>query len=295
MKLVDIAVNLTDPMFNGVYRGKSIHPPDIQQVVKRARSVGIEQMIITGTTLEESRKALQLAVELDEFSTAGCHPTHALEITDQQSYFRSLKELIAQNRRIVAIGETGLDGDRTNFCPMEVQKQHFQPHFQLARDTQLPMLFHSRNAAKDFYDMVKQNRSLFTTGVVHSFDGTLEEANALVGLGLYIGINGCSLKKQEQLKVVQQLPLDRLMIETDAPWCDIRQSHASYQHINSNALEWPEAKKEKFDPSHRVKSRNEPCSLIHILSVISAIKGMDQEEVAKQVYDNTHRVFQLTP
>ena len=81
------------------------------------------------------------------------------------------------------------------------------------------MYLHNRNTGNDFYDMVKKNRHRFTTGVVHSFTGTLEEVKQIVELDLYIGINGCSLKTAENLEILKQIPIDRMMLETDAPYC----------------------------------------------------------------------------
>jgi TatD DNase family protein len=153
---------------------------------------------------------------------------------------------------------------------------------------------HNRNSAADFIQIIKEHRSSFTAGVVHSFDGTWEEAQAMIqDLDLYIGINGCSLRTAQNLDTVKQIPLDRLMIETDAPWCDIRSTHASFQFAKDvvDKEPWETEKKEKFEFGSRVKGRNEPCTLPQILHVIARLKDMNPEEVAEQVYSNTCRVF----
>ena len=89
------------------------------------------------------------------------------------------------------------------------------------------MYLHSRSTGTDFIDIIRANRNRFSTGVVHSYTGDTAEMLALVDLDLYIGINGCSMKTAENLEVVKAVPLERLMVETDCPYCDIRNSHAS--------------------------------------------------------------------
>jgi TatD DNase family protein len=115
---------------------------------------------------------------------------------------------------VVAIGECGLDYDRLQFCPRDVQLRHFVPHFTLAHEFGLPLFLHCRNAASDFVRIVREHRTKFVHAVVHSFDGTLSELQDMLDLGLHIGINGCSLKTQENLDVAAQIPLDRLLLET---------------------------------------------------------------------------------
>lgn len=139
----------------------------------------------------------------------------------------------------------------------------FAPHFDLAEKHRLPMYLHSRSTGTDFNDIVKQNRHKFTTGVVHSYTGTLDELKELLALDLYIGLNGCSLKTEENCKVAKEVPLDRLMIETDCPYCDIRNSHFSAQFIKTSL---PRKDKAKYNPDSEefaiCKDRNEPCMMI---------------------------------
>jgi TatD DNase family protein len=110
---------------------------------------------------------------------------------------------------VVAIGEIGLDYDRTQFCSKEVQMEWFHRQLELARDTSLPVIFHNRNTDGDFERVVREKREMFTKGIVHSFTGDVEEMNSLVGLGLHIGINGCALKTEEGLAMATQIPLNR--------------------------------------------------------------------------------------
>jgi len=111
----------------------------------------------------------------------------------------------------------------------------------------------------------------------------------LVAMGLYIGINGCSLKTEENLAVVAEIPLDSLMIETDAPWCDIRPTHASHKHTKTKFE--VVNKPEKWASGKGVKGRNEPQQIVLVLEAICGIKGIAIEEAAAVVHANTEKVF----
>ncbi|KAJ1978262.1 hypothetical protein H4R35_001974 [Dimargaris xerosporica] len=144
--------------------------------------------------------------------------------------------------------------------------------------------------------MIRKHRHRFSTGVVHSYTGSLEEVQQLLALDLYIGINGCSLKTQDNLAVVAQIPEERLMLETDAPWCDIRPTHASHSHLNSTTSGWaPVAfdskKKERFVMGAMIKGRNEPCNIQQVLKVMASVRQVQPEHLASIVYRNTCRVF----
>ena len=146
-----------------------------------------------------------------------------------------------------------------------------------------------RNTGGDFVAMIKENRHRFKAGVVHSFDGGVEEMRELVELGLYIGINGCSLKTEENLKVMGEIPLESLMIETDAPWCDIRPTHASHPYTKTK-FEIVN-KPEKWVSGKGVKGRNEPNAILLVLEAICGFRGIEMEATAEQVYRNTASVF----
>lgn len=128
------------------------------------------------------------------FSTVGCHPTRCNEFEesgDPEAYLKSLSDLAVDNKdKIVAIGEMGLDYDRLQFCSKDVQQKYFEMQLSLCSALKLPMFLHCRNASEDFVKILRKHKDSLTAGVVHSFDGNPEEANSILQMGLYIGING---------------------------------------------------------------------------------------------------------
>lgn len=293
--LIDIACNLTDPAFRGVYNGRQKHADDFEDVMRRAAENNVVRIIVTGTNAEESRQAVDMANQRENLSaTVGCHPTRCQEFGDTeeeaQRYMDRLRGLIKSSKKVVAVGELGLDYDRTMFCPADVQRKRFEMQLELSVESCLPLFLHCRNAFPDFQEILDRNRDKFGTGVVHSFDGTGEQAHRLIGMGLYIGLNGCSLKTEENLKAVKQIPADKIMLETDAPWCDIRPTHASYQHVRTK---FDSRKKERFEMGLQVKNRNEPCNIVQVLEVVAGVKGMDVDELADLVKETTESVFKL--
>ena len=169
-------------------------------------------------------------------------------------------QLFKMKDKLVSIGECGLDYDRLNYSSKEQQLEVFPYHFDLAEKYKLPLYLHNRNTGNDFFDIVKKNRNRFTSGVVHSFTGTLQELKQIVELDLFVGLNGCSFKTQENLDVVKHVPLDRIMLETDAPYCEIRPSHAGSKMIKNKM---PDKKKRIAD--YLLKGRNEPCKILNVL------------------------------
>ena len=170
----------------------------------------------------------------------------------------------------------------------------FPYHFDLAEKYDLPMYLHSRNTQGDFAKVVKENRHKFGSGVVHSFDGTLQDLSDLLAMDLFIGINGCSLKTEENLQVVKAVPLSALMIETDCPFCEIKNTSPAAKLIKTKFVR---VDKKKYDPEapgfSLVKDRNEPVMLVQVVEVIAAVKNISVEEVAEATYQNTMKMFQL--
>ena len=248
-----------------------------------------------GGSLQDCREALQLATKSPNlFSTVGVHPTRCDEFVASGNAATHLDRLHAlvkdgmSSGHVVAIGECGLDYDRLQHCIAEVQRPHFEMQIELAERTGLPLFLHSRAAGKDMLTTLRANRSRFMHAVVHSFDGTADEAADLVDLGLHIGLNGCSLKTAENLKVAATIPEHKLLLETYCPWCEIRPSHAGHAHV---ATRWPAVKKERFEEGKRVKNRTEPCHIWQVLEVVAAVRGVPISQLAHAVLENSKRVF----
>lgn len=188
----------------------------------------------------------------------------------------------------MAVGECGLDYDRFEYSEKETQLMVFPRHFELTEEFNLPMYLHSRNTQGDFARIVRENRKRFPTGVVHSFTGDEKELKELLEMDLFIGVNGCSLKTQENIDVVKQIPLDKLMLETDCPYCDVRNSHAGSQFVKTK---FHKVAKEKYKPESLVKDRNEPCTIVQVVEVLSGILGIPEEQLCQVAWENTLKFF----
>ncbi|XP_060659066.1 deoxyribonuclease TATDN1 [Drosophila nasuta] len=296
LKYIDIGANLTDPMFRGCYGGSTKHQADLNIVLNRAWQHGLQKLIVTSGCVSDVDEALELVAKDERLvTTVGAHPTRCGEfVAEPEQYYNELRSRIKANpQKVVAVGECGLDYDRLHFCDKETQKQYFEKQLSLAEEFKLPLFLHMRNANEDFMAILERNRDKLKAcggGVVHSFTGTLEEAQSILAFGgLYIGLNGCSLKTEENVEVVRQLPNDRIMLETDCPWCGIRPSHASHKHVSTK---FPTVKKkEKWTAETLIDGRNEPCQITQVLEAIAGIKQEPKEKLAELYYQNTEDLF----
>lgn len=295
----DIGVNLLDDMYQGIYNGKKYHEPDVIEVLDRAEKYGISPCFITAGMLNECTQALSLVSELRSnghsvFFTVGVHPTRCNAFLEKDNLISELEIIIEDGLRehtIVAIGECGLDYDRVNFCDKETQLIGFRKQLEMSSKYSLPLFLHNRNTCGDFVEVLRNHVAQSTCcGVVHSFDGTLEEMNELISLGFYIGINGCSLKTEENLHVASQIPLNRLLVESDGPWCGIKKTHAGYGRIVTH---FPVVKKDKSDRKSMIKDRSEPCSVIQVIEVLAGLFSMEIRELRHQLAENTRSLFPM--
>ncbi|KAG5876906.1 hypothetical protein JTB14_001190 [Gonioctena quinquepunctata] len=294
-RFIDIGANLTDTMYSGYYNGSKKHEPDLQQVLQRSWDAGLSKIIVTGGNLEESQKALEVALDDDRlYTTVGCHPTRCDEFEKNGQnpidYLDKLSDLILLGKnKVVAVGECGLDYDRIQFCSIDVQKRCFELQLRLSEKFHLPLFLHCRNAADDLYNILLKFPKV--KGVVHSFDGTKEEAKRFIDLGFYIGLNGCSLKTQENMNSVASLPSNRILLETDCPWCEIRPSHAGHNLISKQNQTISSVKKEKWTPNHMVKSRNEPNNIRQVFDIVSGVRNEDPDDLCEKIHQNTLDLF----
>jgi TatD DNase family protein len=223
--------------------------------------------VVTGTTVLESRMAAEIADRFDLYATAGVHPHHARDCGPQ-----TLAELrrLAQHPRIVAIGECGLDFNR-NYSPHPDQEKWFVAQLELALELGKPLFLHSRDAHPRFSQIVSHYKP--ARAVAHCFTGEREELHAYLALDLYIGITGwiCDERRGRHLvELVREIPRERLLLETDAPYLTPRDLHPQ-----------PKAR------------RNEPAFLPHILKTVAAALGRPAAEVAAETAGNAMTLFRL--
>lgn len=221
LKYFDIAANLADDMFKGHYYGKPAHDCDLDQVLSRATQNGVDRLLIVGGHIQDTLDSFEICKRNPSMykTTVGVHPCRANEVfkagKTEVEYYERMDKLITEfGTAVTAIGECGLDYDRLEYSDKETQLKVFPMHFDLAAKHGLPMYLHSRNCPTDFLKLVKQNRSKFSTGCVHSYTGEEAELREILEMGLYVGINGCSLKTPENIEIAKKVPLDRLMIES---------------------------------------------------------------------------------
>ncbi|MDX1562166.1 MAG: TatD family hydrolase [Gammaproteobacteria bacterium] len=263
LDLIDIGLNLTHDSF----------ADDRDAVIGAAVEAGVNRMIVTGTTVTASVQAAELATTLPErlFATAGIHPHHAAEL-DRDS-LASLEALLA-TAPVVAVGECGLDYFR-NFSPRDAQLAAFEAQLELAAGSGMPVFLHQRDAHDDMLRLLGRYRSRLVGGVAHCFTGTRDELAAYLDLDLFVGITGwiCDERRGESLRqAIVDLPLDRLLVETDAPYLTPRDL-----------------------PAQPKSRRNEPKYLPHIVARIAALKQADLAEVAAASTRNAEILFGLPP
>ena len=258
MELVDIGANLTHAAFHA----------DRDAVLARARAAGVARMVVTGTSVEESRAALALAAGDDGlFCTAGVHPHHAGNCGE--GTIAALRE-IAHHPKVVALGECGLDFNR-NYSPHPDQERWFVAQLELGIELGKPLFLHSRDAHPRFSQIVSSLKP--QKAIAHCFTGSKEELHAYLDLGLYIGITGwiCDERRGAHLlELVREIPPGRLLLETDSPYLTPRDMHPQ-----------PKAR------------RNEPAFLPHILGTVARALGRPREEVAAQTTRNAALFFGL--
>ncbi|NIK69134.1 TatD family hydrolase [Paenibacillus sp. BK720] len=257
--IIDIGVNLMHRSFH----------EDRDQIVARAAENQVTPLIITGTSLRNSVDAARYAGRYAGklYSTAGVHP-HDAKNCDEGTIAK-LRELAAMPQ-VVAIGECGLDYNR-DFSPRDVQRKWFGEQIRLALELDMPLFLHEREASTDFVGMLKEHG--VQNAVVHCFTGTLQELKTYLEMGCHIGITGwiCDERRGKHLRdLVRIIPLDRLMIETDAPFLT------------------PRDLKEKPKDG-----RNEPTILPHILQAVAECIGKPADEVARATTQTAKAFFRI--
>jgi TatD DNase family protein len=259
MQLIDIGANLTHESFQH----------DFDAVLDRARAHGVIQMVVTGASQDGSEHALAQAHPGLLYATAGVHPHHAVDYSDATD--NRLRELV-QLPEVRAVGETGLDYHR-NYSPRDVQRQVFERQLQMAVDAGKPLFLHQRDAHHDFIALLQRYREKIPAAVVHCFTDTREALHDYLALDCHIGITGwiCDERRGTHLReFVREIPANRLMIETDAPYLLPRTVRPQ--------------------PSHR---RNEPMYLRHICEEIARDRGEPADVTAAHATATAKAFFGL--
>jgi TatD DNase family protein len=261
IETIDIGVNLTNKSLLG----------DIEAVLQRAHEAGVVQMVVTGTTIAESEKAIELCERYPEdlVSTCGIHPHHASD-WEQNSYAQL--RTMAQQDCVRAIGETGLDFNR-NFSTPAAQEFAFEQQMLLAAELKMPLFCHQRDAHTRFVAMLREYRDQIDRVVVHCFTDARTALIEYLDLDCYIGITGwiCDERRGLELRQLASLiPADRLLLETDAPYLLPRNLEPK--------------------PTSRI---NEPAYLPHILREVAHCQKRAPEALAVDCLQNSLRFFNL--
>jgi TatD DNase family protein len=261
-ELIDIGVNLTHASFKD----------DRAQVIARAHQAGVSTMILTGTSQAGSRRALDMARDNTSlWATCGVHP-HDARNADSDEALRAIGEL-AREPRCVAVGECGLDFDR-DFSPRPIQERVFEAQLELAAALRKPVFLHERAAHARFMSILARWRPRLTGAVVHCFTGTGDELDAYLAMDVHIGITGwiCDERRGLHLsELLPRIPLERLMLETDAPFLTPRTM-----------------------PGHKKRARNEPAYLPFVLTKVASALQLPEAQVAAATTATARRFFSLT-
>ncbi len=263
--LVDIGVNLSHQRFAN----------DTREVLTYARENGVRKLVITGTSITESIRMVELLQKHSAefpgmlYGTVGIHPHSASEFSSA-----SIAELrsLSVHSNVVAIGETGLDFYR-DLASREMQVRCFEAHLGLASELGLPLFMHEREASSLQIDILKNHRNNFNKGVIHCFTGDRKTLHQYLDMDLHIGVTGwvCDPRRGKPLQdLIAEIPLNRLMIETDSPYLLPRNM--------------------AFPPKD---GRNEPSFLPWVVSGISACRTESQSEIVKQTGQTATKFFGL--
>ena len=229
---------------------------DLFEVVKRTLAENI-WAINVGTSYETSRAGVELAERQEGFYAAiGLHPTDVDEKFNVQDYRQ-----LAQSKKVVAIGEIGLDYFREPF-DKEKQKDIFLQQVTLAKELQLPVIIHCRKAHDEMIEILKDQN---LRGVIHCFTGTFDQAEKYVGLGFYLGLNGIMFKFDLK-KVIKTIPLGHFVLETDCPY---------------------------LTPPAAPQKRNEPIYMKYTIQKIAELKSITPEEVSQKTTENARMLFNI--
>jgi len=297
VRVIDIGINLTNKAFK----------KDWKNVIQRAVNAGVDRIILTGTSIKVSKESLKLAHEwYDEtgipnlYVTIGIHP-HDAKSWNEKTTLQEMKKLLLNDPLAIAIGECGLDYNR-NFSTKKEQIHAFRNQVQLAYDLQqdnnYPIFIHEREAHTELIRILDQLRKENENKqepkiVIHCFTGTREEAMEYISRGYYIGLTGMicktergALLRDEILSNNNTIPLERIMIETDAPWMGFK---TRMPENNPNVV----GDGRKTKPKRRMMTSSEPIDCIDIAKKLSETINISFEEVCETTTNNAMEFFNI--
>lgn len=238
---------------------------DLEEVIERAQSEGVTTIVVVGFDRETITRAIELAEQYEFiYATVGWHPVDAIDMTDED--LKWIEELCS-HPKVVALGEMGLDyyWDKS---PKDIQKEVFRKQIALAKKVKLPIIIHNREATSDILEILQEENASEVGGVMHCFTGSIEVAKQCMDMNFYISFGGpVTFKNAKKPKeVAAEIPLDRLLIETDCPY---------------------------LTPHPFRGKRNEPSYVKYIAEQIAELKGVSFEEIARKTSDNAKRFFDI--
>lgn len=235
---------------------------DIDTLVMEAESNNVKKIIISGCDAKSIRDGLEIVYRYPSvYMTVGFHPDEADNITNKD--INDLEKLISTNKKIVGIGEIGLDYYH-NDMNIDRQKEVFKKQLELAEKLDLPVVIHSRDSIQDVYDILKEHKC---RGVIHCFSGSLEMAELFIKLGFSLGIGGVLTFKNSKLpEVVAEIPMESIVLETDSPY---------------------------LAPEPHRGHTNYPKNIKIVAQAVAKIKNIPLTEVTKITYDNTNKIYCL--
>jgi TatD DNase family protein len=241
---------------------------DLEEIITSACRCGVTRIITIGIDLASSRKAVELAAQYEGiYASVGIHP-HDASKAEGEEVFRQLAELATQPK-VVGFGEIGLDYAK-QYAPIAAQRLAFARQLDLAKELRLPLIIHDREAHADTLRLLREQGSFPAGGVMHCFSGDNELAQQVLDLGFYLSIPGIvTFPKAETLRqVVQAVPLERLLLETDGPF---------------------------LAPIPFRGKCNRPEYLLHTAARVANLKNISLEEVVQQTTRNAEKLFSLPP
>ncbi|WJY26739.1 MULTISPECIES: TatD family hydrolase [Sporosarcina] len=238
---------------------------DIDEVIQRALDAGVERMVVVGFDRPTITKAMELA-EVHEFiyAVVGWHPVDAIDCTEED--LKWIEELAA-HPKVVGIGETGLDY-HWDKSPKDVQQALFRKQIRLAQKVKLPVIIHNRDATGDVVRILQEEEAHLTGGIMHCYSGSVETAHQCIDMNFMISLGGPVTFKNARMpkEVAAEIPLEHLLVETDAPYL--------------------------APHPHRGK-RNEPAYVALVADQIAELKGISAEEVAETTTRNAMNLFAI--